>query len=127
MRWEGATEKAIVETGWLGFAGAAVDDRERWLTSFRRLLDGIDNPLQIVIEVQPGREADDNVEAPMPASFDDMRGADLSFAEHVRQSSSSHRFTTSLISSEKQSRRIESSLQEMGVSLIAAPLQKQRV
>jgi hypothetical protein len=124
-RWEGASDKAIVETGWLGFAGAADDDRQRWMNSFRRLLDGLDSPLQVVIDVQPGREANDSVEPPMPTAFHEMRGADLSFAEHVRQSTSSHRVSTTLISEEKQLRRIESSLQEMGVAFSAAMLAKQ--
>jgi hypothetical protein len=125
IRWDGASEKAFTETGWLGFADAAEGDRHRWLNSFRRLLDGLESPLQVVIEVQPGREADDRIEPPMPAAFDDMRGADLRFAEHLRQSNSSHRFTTSLITAEKQSRRIESVLQEMGITFKTGSLAKQ--
>src|SRR3979411_2379103 len=125
IRWEGATEKTIIETGWLGVAGAAGGDRHPWRVSFRRLLDGPESPLQVVIEGHPGREADDRIEPPMPAAFADMRGADLRFAEHLRQSNSSHRFTTSLITAEKQSRRLESVLQEMGISFKSGSLSKQ--
>jgi hypothetical protein len=125
MRWDGASDKVVIEAGSLGFAGASEDDRNRWLNAFRRLLDGLDGPLQVVTEVEPGGEPDGAFEAPMPTTFHDMRGADLSFAEQIRQSSSSHRFTTSLISAEKQARRLEAALQEMGITFNTAPLPKQ--
>lgn len=38
----------------LGYSGASDDDQQRWVDAFRRLLDGLDAPLQIVLRSQPG-------------------------------------------------------------------------
>lgn len=107
----------VIETGSIGFAGAAEDDRQRWLNAFRRLVDGIDAPLQTVIEVQPGPD-DETGTSPSRGrpDIDDMRAADLCFAEQVRRTSSSHRLTTSLITDVKQAARVEAALVEMGIA-----------
>src|SRR5260370_8096005 len=44
-----------------------------------------------------------------------MRGAALSFAEKVRQGSSEHSITTSLITAETQASRLRLALNEMGI------------
>jgi hypothetical protein len=106
---------AVIRTGSLGFAGAAEADRSRWINSFRRLLDGLDGPLQVLIEVVPG-PGDAGSAHSSPLDFDDMRGADLTFVDQVAGSSSAHRFQTSLVTSEADSRRVEPALQEIGVT-----------
>src|SRR4029077_18443489 len=73
-------ELAVIETGAIGFAGAAEEDRRRWLVAFRRLLDGLDSPLQVVVEVTPGCGEEAQLDPSIPRSFDEMRGADLEFA-----------------------------------------------
>ena len=88
----------MIRTGSFGFAGAAEADKLRWINSFRRLLDGLDGPLQILIEVVPGAGSAGTDQA-LPLDFDDMRGADVSFVDRLAQSSSAHRFETSLITS----------------------------
>ncbi|MGZ3337776.1 MAG: hypothetical protein ACXVBV_20870, partial [Isosphaeraceae bacterium] len=109
-----ASEIAVIKTASLGFEGAAEDDRARWISTFRRLLDGLDSPLQILVEVAPG--AGDAGSAPVALrDFDDMRGADIAFVDQLAQSTSAHRFETSLITSRAQSRRIEPALYELGV------------
>jgi hypothetical protein len=110
---------AVIKTGSLGFAGAAEADRSRWINSFRRLLDGLDGSLQVLIEVVPG-PGDEGSPNSSPRDFDEMRGADLSFVDHLAKSSSSHRFETSLITSAAHARRIEPALQEIGVQLEVA-------
>jgi Helicase HerA, central domain len=114
----------VIETGSLGFAGAAEADRARWISSFRRLLDGLDSSLQILVEVAPGAGDADFAPA-APRDFDDMRGADIAFVDQLVQSTSAHRFETSLITSEAQSRRIEPALHEIGVQPEAAPSKTQ--
>ncbi len=117
--WSGAGA-ALIETRSLGFAGASEADRMQLLNSFRRLLDGLDRPLQVVIEVIPGPGA---AEAPpvAPLDFDDMRAADLSFVDRVLESPSAHRFTTSLVTPEAQVTRLEPALREIGVSFEMRP------
>ena len=110
---------AVIRTGSLGFAGAAEAEKARWINSFRRLLDGLDGPIQVLIEVVPG-PGDVASARSVPVDFDDMRGADLSFVDEVARSDSAHRFETSLITSVQHARRIEPALQEIGVQFEVA-------
>jgi hypothetical protein len=112
--FKGTGEVAVIRTGSLGFAGAAEADRVRWINSFRRLLDGLDGPLQILIEVVPGAGSASTDQA-LPLDFDDMRGADVCFADGVARSSSAHRFETSLITSKAHADRLGPALHELGV------------
>jgi len=56
------------------------------LSGFRRLLDGLDAPIQVLIESEPGCGMDPIANPPIPRDFDDMRGADLWFVERMGQS-----------------------------------------
>jgi len=114
-RWSADLGLAVIDTGSIGFAGAAEDDRRRWLNSFRRMVDGLDGPLQVVITVTPGPDEQTDAPASFPATLDDMRGADLAFAHDVRRSTASHRFSTALIAPEKHALRLTSVLAEMSV------------
>jgi hypothetical protein len=104
----------LIKTGSLGFAGAADSDRARWLNSFRRLLDGLDSPMQVLIEVEPGPGSEGSPHV-SPTDFDDMRGADLAFVDYLTQSPSAHRFATTLITSKAQAKRLEPALREIEV------------
>lgn len=122
MLWDRVVDDlTVIQTGPLGFAGAVEADRSRWLNSFRRLLDGLDTPLQVVIEVEPGPGADPLESSPRPVDFDDMRGADAWFVDHIARSPSAHRFTTRLTTSTRQAGRVESALREMGVDFTSPP------
>src|SRR5437879_3331240 len=123
-RLAGTHDAIVVATGSLGFSDAADDDRQRWLHAFRRLLDGLDAPMQVIIEVQPGAETEADHQATLPALFDDMRGADLSFVDQIRASRTSHQFVTSMITHEKQSKRAQTYLAEMGIGFDAWSLPK---
>ncbi|MEO8745845.1 MAG: DUF87 domain-containing protein [Candidatus Dormiibacterota bacterium] len=114
--WSGITDVAVIRTGSLGFAGAIDADRIRWMNSFRRLLDGLDSPLQVLIEVVPGAGGVDAILQASPADFDDMRGADLAFVDQIAESASSHSYQTSLITPSAQASRLEAALSELGVS-----------
>ena len=113
--WKGASGTAMIKTGSLGFAGAESGDRARWINSFRRLLDGLDRPIQVLIEAIPGSGTASLAHQPSPADFDDMRGADMSFVDHIASSLSAHRYATTLITSEAHATRVEPALKELGV------------
>ena len=113
--WSGRSDVAVIVTGALGFAGAVEADQLRWLSSFRRLLDSLDAPLQVLVEMIPGPDADQPVQA-QPSDFNDMRGADLAFADMIARSPEAHRFRTSLIAPSTHSGRLESGLREIGIS-----------
>jgi hypothetical protein len=113
--WQGASEVVQIATRPLGFEGAADADRTRLLNAFRRLLDGLDAPLQVLIESEPGCGVDTTDIPPRPRDFDEMRGADLWFAEHTAQFLTAHKRLTSLVVSKGHSPRLEGALREMGV------------
>ena len=126
--WSGSASTAtIIDTVPIGFAGAAEEDREKWLGGFRRLIDGLDAPLQVLIDVLPG--PDDEVEAPaeLPADFDAMRGADLAFAHAVGCSATSHVVATSLVIAATHAGRLQSALTDMGVSFASRRSSPRRV
>jgi hypothetical protein len=104
----------LIKTGSLGFAGAADSDRTRWINSFRHLLDGLDAPMQVLIEAVPG-PGTAALAHESPIDFDEMRGADLAFVDQITQSPSAHRFETTLITSEAQAKRLEPGLREIDV------------
>jgi hypothetical protein len=118
--WQSASDIVQITTHPVGFEGAAEGDRTRLLYAFRRLLDGLDAPLQVVIESQPGGGMDTTASPPFPRDFDDMRGADLWFVEQMAQSPSAHRRLTSLVISKGHSMRLEGALREMGVGFTAS-------
>jgi uncharacterized protein DUF87 len=113
--WPGASDVVKFATHPLGFDGAAEADRARLLNAFRRLLDGLDAPLQVLIESEPGCGVDATDTPPNPRDFDDMRAADLWFVERMAQLLSAHRRLTSLVISKGHSLRLEGALREMGV------------
>lgn len=114
--WTDDAEVAVLRTGPLGFAGATDADQARWLNGFRRLLDGLDAPIQVLIEYEPGPGTEAIGAPPVPTDFDDMRSADMWFVDEIIQSQSAHRQVTSLITTENQAPRVEAALREIGVS-----------
>jgi len=120
--WPGTSDVAQIATEQIGFDGATESDRARWLNAFRRLLDGLDAPLQVLIESEPGCGVDATASPPQPRDFDDMRATDLWFVDHLAQSPSAHRRATSLVISKDHSRRLQAALSEMGVGIKASTL-----
>ena len=115
LLWKGSGQVVVVKTRALGFAGATEADQTRWLNVFRRLLDGLDSPLQVIIDTDPGPGTDDTGDPPVPVDFDGMRSADMWFFDRVAQSRSAHRRRTSLVMARGQAGRVESALGEMGI------------
>src|SRR5256885_7706 len=106
---------AVIATGDLGFAGAPEPDGLRWLNGFRRLLDGLDSPLQVVISADPGTQPDIDEEFPAPLDFDEMRAADVWFADRIGAlETTSHRSVAFAID-RLHSARLESALRDIGV------------
>jgi hypothetical protein len=115
--WGATPEVAQLLTQPLGFDGAPEADRIRWLNGFRRLLDELDSPMQVVIQTEPGSGDEPFAAEPRPRDFDEMRNADLSFVERMARSSSAHRRLTSLVVVKARGARLEAALREMGVGV----------
>src|SRR5215470_14497924 len=109
---------AVLGTGAVGYLDAAEDDRRRWIAGFRSLLDGLDAPLQVLIDFVPGPgEAQpcspSHVELlPAPPL---RRGLDLAFAQALRDSRSTQRRDVRLATQPSAIEALERALRELGV------------
>src|SRR6266571_5740945 len=116
LLWKCRNDIAIIAAGDLGFAGAPEPDRLRWLNGFRRLLDGLDSPLQVVISAVPGTQPDTAEAYPVPHDFDDMRAADIWFADRVGNLETTSRRSVTFATDQLHSVRLESALRDLGVA-----------
>jgi uncharacterized protein DUF87 len=107
----------VIAVGDVGFAGASEPDQLRRLSGFRRLLDGLDSPLQVVISVEPGARPDVTEAPPVPGDFDDMRAADIWFADRIRDLETTSRRSVTFATDRLHVRRLESALRDLGVRM----------
>jgi len=115
--WRSVNETAVLIAGDIGFAGASEADRLRTLNGFRRLLDGLDAQLQVIIESKPGPNPDAQIDpCPIPADFDEMRAADLWFADQVARLRTTSERSVRFVIDARHVQRLQAALHEMGVS-----------
>lgn len=113
--WRSREDIVVVAAEDLGFAGASEADRMRWLNGFRRLLDGLDTHLQVVVETTPGSLDDLAASSAVPGDFDEMRAADLDFADRLADLATTCRRRVSFAIDDVHAPRLEAALLEMGV------------
>src|SRR5215472_2144867 len=107
---------AVLGTGAVGYLDAAYDDRRRWITGFRSLLDGLDAPLQVLIDFVPGGDeppiepADPHVPAPA-----DRRARDRAFMERLQGLRSAQRRDVRMVTSPAAADGLERDLRALGV------------
>jgi len=110
----GDSRVAVFDAGHLGFADASETDRMRWLGGFRRLLDGLESPLQVLIEVEPGTRDSFPADHPTPVDFDDMRAADAWFVDQIGGLKSAGRRSVRFVTQEGGAHRVAAALRDMG-------------
>ena len=115
LLWECRDHTAVIAVGELGFGGAPEADRLRWLNGFRRLLDGLDSALQVVISTDPGTQPDTAEAHPVPRDFDEMRSADVWFADRIGNLETTSRRSVTFATNRLHSARLESALRDIGV------------
>jgi hypothetical protein len=125
--WDGNSDAVVINTGPLGFAGASEADRVRWITAFRRLLDGLDSPMQVVIDIEPGSGPDEADTSELPLDGKDTRSADMGFVDQIARSPAAHRCAVSLVTAEAQARRLEPALREIGISFTTSATPKDAI
>src|SRR5499427_3434894 len=109
---------AVLATGAIGYVDAAEDDRRRWIAGFRALLDGLDAPLQVLVDFLPGagdrepRQTPAGEELPAPPL---RRGLDLAFAQSLRESRSAQRRDVHLATTPSAVDGLERALRDLGV------------
>src|ERR1700730_3911556 len=115
--WNGTADAVVIKSGSLGFAGAPEADRVRWISAFRRLLDGLHAPLQVVIDVEPGTDDEVHDASVLPVDLDDTRNADLLFVDEISRSSTAQRCAVSLVTDQAPASRLDPALRETGISV----------
>lgn len=109
----------VLTTGAIALLDAAVVDRERWARGFRGLVDGLDAPLQVVVEVSVGSGMPP---APAAAPVDlasmspaQRRALDLAYAAELRALPAAQRRTVSLVTTPSVAPLVERALHALGV------------
>ena len=125
--WAGTADAIVLNTGPIGFAGATDVDRRRWISAFRRLLDGVDSPIQCLITVVSGTEPNPTDRALPALDLNDTRSADIGFVEEVARSESAHRVRVAFVTAPAQGPRIEAALREMAITLTTSPADKEEI
>lgn len=110
-------------TSALGYLGARADDRAHWLAGFRRLLDGLDGPLQVVLRFVPGAGGDLGAAAALAAlpgpQVRHLRSADLAFAAELRQAPGAVRREVEMVIGADAADALRAALRELGVEVLA--------
>ena len=105
-----------IRTRPVGFAGATDSDRLRWIHGFRRLLDGVDMPIQCVVQVETGSGSVASAIAQTTLDLRQTRNADIAFVDEVARSQSAQRTHVVLVTARSQAMRVDASLREMGIA-----------
>jgi hypothetical protein len=127
IRWDGTTDAVVIRTGPLGFAGAPDADRVRWINAFRRLLDGLDAPIQVVIEVEPGVGPQELDVAGVPLELGHTRSGDMRFVDQIARSPAAHACVVSLVTAEAQATRMVPALREIGITFTTSAVPKEAI
>jgi Helicase HerA, central domain len=116
----GQPAAGVLATGSIGFLDAAEDDRRRWVVGFRRLLDGLDAPLQVLVDFVPGTGGAGGTAGAsvppggMPASAD-RRRRDVEFAGEIRGSATAQRRDVTLATPLPAAGALERALRDLAV------------
>jgi conjugal transfer ATP-binding protein TraC len=121
------SEAVVLACGAIGYLDAAEDDRRRWIAGFRSLLDGLDAPLQVLVDFVPGSDEppaagplDGNPPAPA-----ERRAHDLAFAAQLRELASAQRRDVRLVTSPAAAEGLERDLRALGVPGVRRPRDRQ--
>jgi hypothetical protein len=113
--WSGRLDAVAIRTSPIGFAGATDADRLRWIHGFRRLLDGVDTPIQCVVRVESGSGPDVSSMAQIALDLSQTRNADIAFVDEVSRAHSAQRTHVFLVTAQAQATRVDAALREMGI------------
>lgn len=112
---------AVLACGAIGYLDAAEDDRRRWIAGFRSLLDGLDAPMQVLVDFVPGSaESSGEALGGSPQAPADRRAADLAFAARLRDLRSAQRRDVRLMTTRSAADGLERDLRALGVPGVRA-------
>jgi len=114
--WPASAAAVALGVGPLGYAGASDEDQQRWSEAFRRLLDGLDSPLQILIRSQPGTGR----RAPAPTGAS-RRELDLEYVAELDSSPDSLRRSLSMVTAPPAEAALRRALADVGAACWKEP------
>lgn len=114
--WNGSVDAVAIRTSPIGFAGATDSDRLRWVHGFRRLLDGVDLPIQCVVQVESGNGPGISPIAKTAFDLSQTRNADMAFVDEIARAQSAQRTHVVLVTVRPQAMRLDAALREMGIA-----------
>ncbi|HEX3508361.1 MAG TPA: DUF87 domain-containing protein [Candidatus Dormibacteraeota bacterium] len=114
--WDGTADAVAFDTSPVGFAGAAESDRLRWINGFRRLLDGLDLPIQCVVRAESGGGPNPSPIVQAMLDLSQTRNADVAFVDDLARAQSSQRTRVVLVTQRTQAMRLEAALRDMGIT-----------
>jgi conjugal transfer ATP-binding protein TraC len=104
----------------VGYLGAREEDQAHWIGAFRRFLDGLSGPLQVVMRFRPGVGAGEPADPWLPAP-DQMRGRDLDFARRLASAREAQRREIEIVSSGTAVDAVTELVNDLGLTVEAAP------
>jgi Helicase HerA, central domain len=113
--WDGRGDVVAIMTSPIGFAGATDSDRLRWIHGFRRLVDGLDMPIQCVVRGESGNGPDAASIAQATLDLSQTRNEDIAFVDEVANSRSAQRSHVVFVTARTQAMRVDTALREMGI------------
>ncbi len=132
-------ERGVVETairpgegicravlGGLGYLGAREEDQAHWVAAFRRFLDGLSAPLQVVMRFRPGPGGGAPPHRLLPAA-DAMRSADVAFAAWLKRSRDSQHREVELVTAGAATDALTTLVSELGLSRLDPPPMPQAI
>jgi hypothetical protein len=96
----------------LGFLGAAEEDQARWLYAFRRLLDALELPIQVVMRFQPGAGEVFQVGPSSPPS----RALDVEYVNRLLRETGAQAREVEVITAPEAAESVVSAMLELGLS-----------
>jgi hypothetical protein len=108
---------SVLACGAIGYVDAAEDDCRHWIAGFRSLLDGLDAPVQVLVDFVPGsaRPAAGGRPAAGSPPPSRRRAADLAFVRALRDSPAALRRDVRFATSPAAAGGLEHALRAMGV------------
>ncbi|HEX4212156.1 MAG TPA: DUF87 domain-containing protein [Candidatus Dormibacteraeota bacterium] len=112
----------VIRTGSLGYLDATEDDRRRWSTAFRALLDGLQGRLQAVMAFSSEAHTDLAAGLRTPAEErTDPRRLDLDWAARLSRRAGSQSREVRFVTSSELSSSVREGLARIGVPLVVEP------
>ncbi len=103
----------------VSYLGAREEDQAHWIGAFRRFLDGLSGPLQIVMRFRPGDGAGEPPDPSRPMA-EQMRARDLEFAQWLAAAREAQRREVEIVTSSSMADAMTTLVADLGLTATTA-------